>query len=204
MRSTVVTGPFAEEVGDLVAANWGAAGIRRWLQMRYGDNPALLAQIPSIDSVQRYVKSHAPRGAALIPASILHDLVGNTSVAVDVLGYLEALVPLLGNRLGEALKLEQNLGGMLTDSVDRATSTFLQAARQLWECGQDTGLYPSKPIAPSLLLGSNVTTGDSNLSGDEQRVMWEAIYKHRHGEDLPWIESPLAKEAREKAEADGA
>jgi hypothetical protein len=195
-RSSVDRSPFIDEIRELFDSSWGAAAINRWLRMRYADNAGLVAAVPSVDALQRWRQKNV-KPCNVLPTSILHKMIGKAEAAVDVLSYLEALTPLLANRVGRAMQLEETMGGLAIDAVDKAAATFLSAAKALWEAGQDVGLYPNKPVSPSLLLGVPLAgDADVGLSDGEQSAMWQAIWRHRNGTELPEIESPLAKEAR--------
>jgi hypothetical protein len=207
-RSSVDASPFRDAIQELLRHGWSARRVAGFLVERYSGVPELVATIPSAKAISRWARKNL-RAKDILPPMLLDELLGRTTAEIDVMGELQALAPLLANRLAGALKFEQGLG-VTVDAVDRAAKTYLAALGMVWRIGQGLGFYPDQPVPRHLLIDAIEPAGlagqaraeqpPTGLTSEESTAVHELLYKMRHREELPsleGLESPAAKVGRE-------
>lgn len=199
---SVENGPFRDVIDDMLRSRWSPRAVVRYLRQQYAHEPHLLAQVPSHSTVNRWRERHV-RAADLLPVTLLEELVGDMKRDVDVYQELLWLYPAAKDRFAMQYKMEKDMG-IVTEAGDRAARTAVDILTRLFAIGQNIGEYPKLPVPAGALVAmlpapnadQPEEVGMVGLSMDEQKELYELLYRRRHGNEMPDVESPAQRRAR--------
>jgi len=124
-------------IEDSIKCGIPCTRIKELLQIRYG--------IDSIsDAAIRRYKAKIPP-SELLPVSYVKTRLKGVDAMIDELQSLQDLAVVQQYRLGEALRMEESLGGMLMPNVEAAIREYKDTLIKLIELKQSLGLLPKEP-----------------------------------------------------------
>ena len=131
------------ELRDCLASGWSPDMTRKYLHRQYPD-----AEVPSERSIRRW-KDANMREALIVPQAHIRRALQGVSYKVDALGLLSQMIPVLQDRIGRSMEVEQReFGGLAIGATDKAQETFNCTLAQWTKLAQDLGLVDVRDTGP--------------------------------------------------------
>jgi hypothetical protein len=191
-RWTLKNHPLFEQIDEYLRARYSPQTVLSMLAREYASELDRMPPLPSARTLERYRQEQIPE-ADLLPRRLIERRLEGVNRKVDLWQSLQDLYVMAEERVAKLAAIEDQLQ-LPVPGVDKVFATVLAVGKQMWEVGQDLGVYPRQGRSPTASFAPGRGTDDTDDVTDEEIEMYaSALYLKRTGKQPPVLGQPAPK-----------